>query len=67
MGYLGSNLGDYWPFQLIDEAYRQIQNDGIGPMSEQFNELVKSLARLNAEVYKNMAKLNKKESKNVRV
>jgi hypothetical protein len=27
MGYLGSSLSDYWPYQLIDEVIRQLEEN----------------------------------------
>jgi hypothetical protein len=30
MGYLGSSIDDYYAFQLVDEAIRQVNNNDAG-------------------------------------
>jgi hypothetical protein len=46
MGYLGSNLEDYYGYQLIDEVIRQLKNGDPDPHMKQLKAKMKILQKL---------------------
>lgn len=61
MGYTGSSLEDYWPHELIKEASRQIQVDGI--KKSQLEELLKYYGVLSESLLQGIVKKYIKKKK----
>ena len=59
MGYTGSHLEDYWPHELIREAAKQIQLDGI--KKEHLENLIKQWEILSESILQGKVKPPKRK------